>query len=450
MIKIIKNSALTMAVALTCSSTAFAVSEQEAARLGQDLTPLGAEKAGNASGTIPAWTGGYKGGNPEGYVSGQPRKDLFPEDKPRLVITSSNYKEHLDKLNAGIVKLFETYDDFRMDIYPTRRTGMAPQEVYEATKKNAITATTSHNGYLLENAIGGIPFPIPSTGLEAMWNHLTSYRGKSTHDYFRTYVVPPNGEKVLASGTSQHWIYPYYGEGSFDGNAFAKAALENLEPSYKVGEAMLVYETLDNSINGRKAWQYMAGQRRVRRTPSLGYDTPDFVTSGSAFFDEAYIFSGGMNRFNWKLVGKKELYVPYNNNGYLEHSDDQTIGKHFLNPDYVRWELHRVWEVEATLAEGQRHAVAKRKLYLDEDTWLALLVDGWDSNGELWRMSYGLPIVIPEGEFVVFRPWGTYDFIKGSYLVNGQLNEGDAQMSVTEPKSERYFTPKALASRSLR
>ncbi|MYA89154.1 MAG: DUF1329 domain-containing protein, partial [Boseongicola sp. SB0662_bin_57] len=40
------------------------------ARLGADLTPLGGERAGNASGTIPAWNGGITR-PPRGYRRGE-------------------------------------------------------------------------------------------------------------------------------------------------------------------------------------------------------------------------------------------------------------------------------------------------------------------------------------------------------------------------------------------
>ena len=43
-----------LTLSLLASSAMAAVSQSEAARLGSELTPIGAEKAGNAAGTIPA------------------------------------------------------------------------------------------------------------------------------------------------------------------------------------------------------------------------------------------------------------------------------------------------------------------------------------------------------------------------------------------------------------
>ena len=43
---------------LAAGGVSAKVSPQEAARLGADLTPNGAEKAANKDGSIPAWSGG--------------------------------------------------------------------------------------------------------------------------------------------------------------------------------------------------------------------------------------------------------------------------------------------------------------------------------------------------------------------------------------------------------
>ena len=65
------KAALCAALALSVTNAFAKVPESELARLGQDLTPSGAEKAGNADGTIPAWTGGLTEA-PAGFVEGTP------------------------------------------------------------------------------------------------------------------------------------------------------------------------------------------------------------------------------------------------------------------------------------------------------------------------------------------------------------------------------------------
>ena len=72
---------------------------EQAARLNADLTPVGAERAGNAAGTIPAWAGGLPKAPPidpkVGYV------DPFADDKPLYTITAANAAQYKDVLSAG-------------------------------------------------------------------------------------------------------------------------------------------------------------------------------------------------------------------------------------------------------------------------------------------------------------------------------------------------------------
>ena len=82
------------------------------------------------------------------------------------------------------------------------------------------------------------------------------------------------------------------------------------------------------------------------------------------------MFNGAPDRYDWKLIGKKELYIPYNayrlDSPQLKYSD--IIKPGHINRDLTRYELHRVWEVEATLKTGERHIYAKRHFFIDEDT----------------------------------------------------------------------------------
>ena len=102
----------------------------------------------------------------------------------------------------------------------------------------------------------------------------------------------------------------------------------------------------------------------------------------------------------------------------------ELVTPHTLNPSQVRWELHRVWEIEATLAAGKRHVVPKRKYYIDEDTWQIILFDGWDAKGELWRTNYTLTLLAPDIPAVVGNMvWGGYDLQTGAYYFNMASNE---------------------------
>ncbi|WP_443586319.1 DUF1329 domain-containing protein, partial [Salmonella enterica] len=127
--------------------------------------------------------------------------------------------------------------------------------------------------------------------------------------------------------------------------------------------------------------------------PTICCDTPNFVASGVDFFDQVFVWFGPSTNYDWKIVGKREMFIPYNSNRLIAAKSGEAMAKNFVNPELVRWELHRVWEVEGTVRAGKRDVRPKRKLYLDEDTYIAAIGNTWDSQGTLWHTSYGFPFV---------------------------------------------------------
>ena len=121
-----------------------AVSAAEAAKLGNELTPLGAEKAGNSDGSIPAWDGGLTSAAQAGFANfrpGQHHPDPYASDKPLFTVSAGNMNQYANKLTEGHKKLLQTYrNTFKMLVYPTHRSGAAPQRIYDATKRIATTA----------------------------------------------------------------------------------------------------------------------------------------------------------------------------------------------------------------------------------------------------------------------------------------------------------------------
>ena len=119
---------------------------------------------------------------------------------------------------------------------------------------------------------------------------------------------------------------------------------------------ILAREPMDQSKNARKAWQYLPGQRRVRRAPTISYDTPNPGATGLMTYDDVFMFNGSLDRYDWKLIGKKELYIPYNcyKPQLKVPLTEKCLGGH-PDPEYWRWELHRVWVVEGTVKPGKRH-----------------------------------------------------------------------------------------------
>jgi hypothetical protein len=442
-----KTLAALLALALAGSVQA-AVTAEEAAKLKTTLTPLGGERAANKDGSIPEWDGGYTKA-PAGYKSGDPRPDPFAGEKPLFSITGKNMAQYADKLTEGEKGLLQKYAGYRMDIYPTHRTAAAPQWIYDNTFKNATQAKLTGDGYTVSGAFGGTPFPITSNPKEMLLNHLMAWtRGESSTSPSRCFDVTPDGKVSLVSDGTQDLQYPNYYKG---GSVSSYSGYYNIgryvqsAPASKAGESILAHFP---SAEGKTVglWQYLVGQRRVRRAPSVSYDTPDSVTSGMGFFDEAFMLFGPYDHHEYKLVGKKEIYVPYNENRANAAKPEELFKPQFLNPDLVRWELHRVWVIDATLAPGKRHVVAHRRFYLDEDSWQILLIDGWDAQGNLWRMTYTLLELAPDVPSVVGNmAWGNYNLQSGGYYLNASTN-GTRQFAIVPRRAESFFSPEELAN----
>jgi hypothetical protein len=451
----IKHAVLGIAVpclALLASTAGAAVTADEAAKLKTTLTPLGAEKAGNKDGTIPAWDGGYSKVAPN-WKSGQPRPDPFADEKPLYTITAKNYEQYADKLSEVTKALFKKHPNYRIDVYPTHRTAAAPQWVYDNTFKNATRAKTTEGGYGLEGAYGGIPFPVPKDGYEAIWNHRLSWVGEESYFPWSAWIVTGDGKRILATRADE-WSTnpPYFKDGSLESfeGFYIKTKFTTLEPASKAGESLLSWQA--TNADKTAVWQYLVGQRRVRRSPSISYDTPNFVVSGIGLFDEAFSLYGPIDRHDLKLVGKREMIVPYNNNKAALAKVEELFTPGFLNPDKVRWELHRVWEVEASLRDGKRHVVPKRRYYLDEDSWSILLWDGWDAKGALWRGGYALTLLCPEIPALVGNVvnWGGYNIQTGDYYMSVSTNGAPVQYQILPRKPDAFYTPEALASEGAR
>jgi hypothetical protein len=444
---------LATAALLACAATAqAAVSADEAAKLKTTLTPMGAEKAGNKDGSIPPWEGGMAKATP-GYKNGDARPDLFPGEKPTLSISAKNMAPYADKLSDGVQALMKKYPDFHIEVYPTHRTAAAPQSVYDNSFKNATRAKTTEGGYGMEGAFGGVPFPIAKDGYEAMWNQRTAWRGGNYSMPAQVYVVTADGRRALASGGTETIRQAFYDKDSglekFDGYYQYGKFVANA-PGSKAGEAILALDGVSDAAP-RGLWQYLVGQRRVRKAPSVAYDTPDSVTSGIGLFDEAFTLFGPIDKHELKLVGKKEMYIPYNNNRAAIAKIEDLVTPNTLNPAQVRWELHRVWEVEATLAAGKRHVVVKRKYYLDEDSWQTVLFDGWDAKGQLWRTNYALMLTAPDVPAVTNSVyWGGYDLQNGSYYLNMASNGMPKQYEIQPPIPRSFFSAESLSSEGAR
>ena len=419
---------LTTTLALLIGGAANAgVTPEEAAELGKSLTLVGAQKAGNAEGTIPEFTGGLPVDTaPPGYTKGDAyRPNPFAEEKPRLVITGKNLAEHKDKLTAVSQELLSRFPGYRLDVYPTHRTVTIPQAYQENTVKNATGAKIVDGGLGMENALPGIPFPIPKIGSEVMWNHAMRYNGQASRVKYDSWNVDSSGTPVLASTGTSFVQYPlidpdHYNTPAAASEVFTLFKLYYTAPTRRVGEALMVHDSVNPILQPRKAWQYLPGQRRVKLAPDICCDTPNPATMGSSTYDDAFVFNGTLERFDWKLVGKKEMYIPYNAYKLTYEKDPlKFLPPNYLDPDFVRWELHRVWVVEATLKTGQRHIYSKRTFYVDEDSWTALAADSYDARGELFRGTFAFSSPSWDVQANNTTTNMVYDLIGGTYNISG-------------------------------
>jgi Protein of unknown function (DUF1329) len=450
----IRQTVLATTLLILAGTAQAGVSAEEANTLKTTLTPLGAIKAGNKDGTIPAWTGGMTTPAP-GFTNGGRRPDPFAADKPVLRISAKNLNEHAAKLPEGVSQLMQRYpDSFRVDVYPSRRTAAAPQWVYENTLRNATRAKLIEGpaGPQPEGAYGGVPFPIPKNGAEAMWNSRLRWRGESYQLQFNNYQLTPEGKRVLVTEARNDYQLPFFAqEGSpdkFRGEYVLVRSL-NSGPAIRAGEAIVGRSQVNEDAS--QVWVYLTGQRRVRKLPSACCDTPGAFAAGLVSFDEIEGFAGRMDRFDWKLIGKQEMYIPYNSNRTLvPEKDTDLVGGHHLNPDHVRWEPHRVWVVEATLRDGQRHTSPKSRYYIDEDSWILVWGDRWDAKGQLARSQFNIPVAMPDVPAQVAVTWGAYDHVARSMFVALVMNEQKSQFKLQKRYPDMTFTPDAMAGEGVR
>lgn len=442
--------ATAMLAAIGTLAANAAVTPEEAKALGSTLTAVGAEKAGNKDGSIPAYSGGLST-PPAGFKAGDGiRPNPYAGEKPKFSIDAKNMAQYAGNLTEGTKALLQKYPTFRVDVYPTHRSVAFPKYVTDNTVKNATKAKTLNDGRSIEGAHAGFPFPIPKTGNEAMWNHLVRFNGPAYEAKYRNLNVDANGRAALATEGQSVQEYPFWDNSKTEAETYWRLKLTYTAPARRAGEALLLVDPLDIGTKDRRAWSYLPGQRRVKVAPDLAHDTPNPGTAGATTFDDTFIFNGSMDRYDFKLVGKKEMFVPYNDYAavYGTKQDDLLKPNH-LNPDVVRWELHRVWVVEGTLKEGKRHVYSKRTFYLDEDSWAALASDEYDARGQLWRSGFAYMTPSYDVPAPYTDMFGHYDLVSRVYSLTGFIAETGGMRQV-KALSEREWTADALAGAGIR
>lgn len=428
--------------------------------LGPGLTPFGSEAAGNAAGTIPPYTGGLTA-TPAGIDWDSNKTlppDFFAGDKMLYKVDQSNLSQYAHLLPDGIQALI-TKDGFNVQVYPTHRTVAYPDFVLQNIALNVNRAQLDAAGGRLgfTGGLGGIPFPVLDTndplkgGAQLIWNHLTRWTGVWLNNNLSGWVVQGGGQPVLASLGLNHYYYPYYDPNmtvdKFDGILYKLLNVASGPPTV-IGNEICYWDTINPSQDPIKVWQVLAGQGRVRRAPEVEYDTPASFVNGIGNYDEYFGFSGSPDQYDWRYIGKQEMLIPYNNNKVYTATSRQFHLPKFPNPDFIRWELHRCWVLEATLHPGKRNVMAKRRMYIDEDTWQIAITDTWDARGALFHANINVNANFPgmlgtvyQNTFIVNLQTGDYCSMQGNYA-DAPYN----QAWTVKPVSMSTFEPQMMAA----
>ena len=365
------------------------------------LTPIGAERGASVDGSIPAWSGGAR--PPAGFQKGQKLKDLYAADKPLFTITAANAAQYAGKLSDGHRQLFAARPGFAMPVYASHRSVAYPQAIYDASQANIgrakLTGSDSLSGARL-----GVPFPKPDSGVQVMWNHRLRYRGNSMQAQTAQAVVQKDGTATWLKQTEL--VYYRYGNTADPVDIRQKNILLYYltwfgKSAGRKDFLSLVHETADAGRGPRNVWAMPMELGRMFRIPPVGYDQPFPGSDGLQFIDMVDMYNGAFDRYVWKLIGKREMYLPYNNYriGDGLYSYAQLIKPGFLNPQAARYELHRVWVIEASERGGKTHAFGKRVFYVDEDSWNVVLVENYQRDDRtLWRFQEGHLLALYDGE----------------------------------------------------
>ena len=444
-----------LAVSLLMAGAAFAkVPAAEAEKLGKELTCVGGEKAGSKDG-VPEYTGKWLGTPPGVQYTpnvGQHPVDPYASEKPLFSITAENMAKYADKLSEGQKALFAKFPKtFRMEVYPGHRDFRYSDATCAAAKQNALNAEIGDGGLSVKNGFrGAVPFPIPKNGQEALMNNMFPTRAFNEDKLADIANVLSDGSISWGRQRNQNLDYGNLPEevGKPLEGLMANSMTLVLLPEREKGSVSVSSEPVNFAKDKRLAWNYDPGTRRVRQLPEYGFDQPLGGSGGKMTIDSDRLFNGSPERYNWKLLGKREMYIPANS--YKLHDKSvkyaDLIKPGVPNADYIRWELRRVVAVEGTLKDNYRHLYGKRVLFLDEDTGMAVMSDMYDARGSLWQYAfinyyYGFDINAWQAGNAFF-----FDLNSGGYVAYnlfqerpraGILNKGDLKPSMFTPQAAR-------------
>lgn len=395
------------------------------ALLGTKLTPLGSDPSASTDGMIPAWKGGITK-PPAGYERGGDHIDPFASDKRLFTITAANADRYADRLSAGQRAMLAAYPDtYKIHVYPSRRSCALPEAVYEATRKNASSARLTENGNNVEGALMGVPFPVPESAQEVMWNHNFYYHGHRYQARITGGTVFPDGRHVRVVRDDKRWNFytnpDTASSEDLDNSQFYWTGIWSA-PSNIAGSGFSMINSINQYRQPRHGHMFRPDIGKIVRASSgaVTYDAPMQSAMGLRISDDMFLYNGSPDLYEWRLIGKRAMVIPYNVYAATHTGvalDDILTPRH-LNPELIRHEMHRVWVVEATLKEGKAHPYARRRFYADEDSWILVGVDIYDEKGDLVRVQQGYIKNYYEHPACLLEFDALYDLPSGRYNID--------------------------------
>ncbi len=419
------------------SSTCYAV----------DISIVGADPGPNDTGEIPAYEGQEGLTCPAGFIKGQYLPNPYKDEKKLYRIDHTNVEKYKDRLSPGQIMRLKKHKKFYMNVYPTHRNVEFCDEYYAAILKNRENCYVDDKN-VIQNFHGGVAFPLPKNGVEAIWNIKRMYSGDDARILTYQRLVSPTGKitksiwevKVLNYGSCRLKAHPFPNPN----NLSQKVYQATLYPADIAGQSFLSINHLDDNKK-EDTWLYLPALRRVRRAPSM---SGGGGLGGELTMDENGLeFRGAVNDWTWKLLGKREMYVSNNNYDIwaLGATDADECWPLDINPERLRYELMRVWVVEGTAIEGLNHPYSKRVGYYDEDSWQPAFAERYDKRGKLWRTYESYPAADYCNKYKMIIGYIYLNLESGRYEVFGGGRTKDSYNTIYDTGlKESEFTVQAL------
>tara|TARA_A100001015_G_scaffold149470_1_gene165759 strand:+ start:92 stop:1303 length:1212 start_codon:yes stop_codon:yes gene_type:complete len=349
-------------------------------------------------------------------------------ESPKYTVDSSNYMQHADKLTEGQIKTFESYPEYRIDVYASSAECKIPDAVRAISQTNS--KMVNGNEGIEWTTLGAKPFPNPSHAQHYIWNHRSApHYNASIHRTLTAYIVKSDGTATVGQGDN---YIEFPGaltsplRGQVDPNIYALYMVKNMSPARIAGTLTMLHDMYDSAIQARKAWQYSPATRRVRRAPDVNYDSFVDQTGGLATIDSYNMFTGAQDRFDWTLEGEKTMLVPHANHDLSKTGAKDKIlnSRYFVDPSLYRYEERNVAIVKASLKEGSRHIFPKQMMYVSTDEHNGIMIrDHYDGQGNLAKHQIGSRRVDASG-ICQFNGEQTIDFATRSFVIQNTLGEG--------------------------